>query len=133
MVSMPQQVGRLPDARCVIFDLDGTLVDSEPAANRALLDLLPDLEEDVGQLVVRYRGQRLAWVLADVEQRLKRSLPADFEQRYRAHADALFETELKPMPDAEGMLAALRLPRCIASSGPRAAGAKCESRDSAGS
>lgn len=116
----PSQLGQMPDVGCVIFDLDGTLVDSEPASHRALIELLPDLDDDVDDMVMRYRGLKLSLVLADVERRLKRALPMDFEQRYRDRVGDLFETDLKPMPGAAAMLAALRLPRGIASSGPMA-------------
>jgi hypothetical protein len=54
---------------CVIFDLDGTLVDSEGLCNQAFLDLLPQLNDTVECMVKRYRGRRLAWILADIETR----------------------------------------------------------------
>lgn len=55
---------------CVIFDLDGTLVDSEGLCNQAFLDLLPQLNESVESLTLRYRGKKLAPILADLESRL---------------------------------------------------------------
>jgi HAD superfamily hydrolase (TIGR01509 family) len=36
--------------QCIIFDLDGTLVDSEPLSSRAFIDLLPDLDVGVAEL-----------------------------------------------------------------------------------
>lgn len=60
---------------CVIFDLDGTLVDSEFQSNQAFLDLLPEIDEPVTALINRYRGIRLAPVLADLEGRLGRKSP----------------------------------------------------------
>jgi len=41
---------------CLIFDLDGTLVDSEPLATQAFLDLLPELDDTVPGLMRRYTG-----------------------------------------------------------------------------
>ncbi|MGY6275248.1 HAD-IA family hydrolase [Methylomonas sp. MgM2] len=103
---------------CVIFDLDGTLVDSEALCNQAFLDLLPQLNETVDALMLRYRGKKLAAILADIENRLGRKLPEAFEQYYRKRVSELFCSELKPMPGAIEMLDALNLPKCIASSGP---------------
>ena len=39
--------------------------------NQAFLDLLPELNESVGTLTQRYRGQKLSLIFADIEQRLK--------------------------------------------------------------
>ncbi len=103
---------------CILFDLDGTLVDSELLNNRALLELLPDLDGDAAELGRRYRGVKLAVILRDIETRLGRRLPDDFIQRYRAHVAELFTSELRPTPGTAEVLAALDLPRCVASSAP---------------
>jgi HAD superfamily hydrolase (TIGR01509 family) len=103
---------------CVIFDLDGTLVDSEGLCNQAFLDLLPQLNETVASLTQRYRGQKLAQILADIERRLCQKLPDAFEQQYRQRVAELFSHELKPMPGVLEMLEVMNFPKCIASSGP---------------
>lgn len=103
---------------CVIFDLDGTLVDSEGLCNQAFLDLLPDVDDGVETLTQRYRGRKLSQIIADLEARLARSLPGDFEKTYRERVAELFATELRPMPGVPDMLDALAHPCCIASSGP---------------
>ncbi|WNB78038.1 HAD-IA family hydrolase [Methylomonas koyamae] len=103
---------------CVIFDLDGTLVDSEALCNQAFLDLLPQLNETVNVLMLRYRGKKLAAIFTDIEIRLGRKLPETFEQHYRQRVSELFRCELKPMPGVIEMLEALHVPKCIASSGP---------------
>ena len=71
---------------CVIFDLDGTLVDSETLGSQALLDMLPELGEPLAVISERYRGQRMANIMADVQQRLGRKLPDNFENDYREYA-----------------------------------------------
>lgn len=103
---------------CVIFDLDGTLVDSEGLCNQAFLDLLPQLNETVASLTRRNRGKKLAQILADLERRLCQTLPDTFEQQYRQRVAELFSHELKPMPGVLEMLDVMNFPKCIASSGP---------------
>lgn len=103
---------------CVIFDLDGTLVDSEGLCNQAFLDLLPQLSDTVESLTQRYRGKKLSQICADLENRLCRNLPDAFEQQYRQRVAELFSHELKPMPGVLEMLEATNVPKCIASSGP---------------
>jgi beta-phosphoglucomutase-like phosphatase (HAD superfamily) len=103
---------------CIIFDLDGTLVDSEPLCNRAFLDLLPELDDTVEGLVRRYRGNRLAPVLTDLEQRLGRPLPEGFAATYRQRVADLFDQHLQVLPGTLEMLEQLDCARCIASAGP---------------
>lgn len=103
---------------CVIFDLDGTLVDSEGLCNQAFLDLLPELKCPLDQMIARYRGQKLAPILADIEQMLAQKLPAGFEQDYRERVAELFDRELEPMPGVLEMLGSVSYPICVASSGP---------------
>jgi HAD superfamily hydrolase (TIGR01509 family) len=103
---------------CIIFDLDGTLVDSEGLCNQAFLDLLPQLNDTVESLIQRYRGKKLAPILADLERRLCQKLPDAFELHYRQHVAELFSRELKPMPGVLEMLETTHFPKCIASSGP---------------
>jgi HAD superfamily hydrolase (TIGR01509 family) len=103
---------------CVIFDLDGTLVDSEMLCNQAFLDLLPACGETVEALMQRYRGRKLALILADLSERLAIALPGDFEAQYRMRVAELFSTQLRPTPGTWEMLAATSFPRCVASSGP---------------
>ncbi|PQO42697.1 HAD-IA family hydrolase [Blastopirellula marina] len=105
---------------CVIFDLDGTLVDSETLGTEALLELVPDLNEPLETLIDAYRGQRMATILADVERRLNRKLPKDFEHHYRDHASARMQTHLQPMPGVVEMLQELTYPLAVASSAPPA-------------
>jgi HAD superfamily hydrolase (TIGR01509 family) len=103
---------------CVIFDLDGTLVDSETLNNQAFADLLPDLADSAVNLAMRYRGKKLANILIDIEARLGRALPPDFESRYRTRVAQLFASELEPMPGTVEMLESNSFPRCVASSAP---------------
>ena len=103
---------------CVIFDLDGTLVDSEALCNQAFIDLLPDLNDPVESLIQRYRGKKLSTILADIERHIGKSLSNTFEADYRKRVAELFAHNLKPMPGVIEMLDRLDHSKCIASSGP---------------
>jgi len=103
---------------CILFDLDGTLVDSEGLCNQAFLDLIPSLKDPLESLVRRYRGQKLAPILADIEFRNGHQLPNDFESKYRHRVAELVSTELQPLPGVVDMLESGEMDRCIASSGP---------------
>lgn len=103
----------------LILDNDGVLVDSEPIANSVLTALLTEygVATTYEETVRRYLGTSLAYVRQDVENRLERPVPGDFEQRYH---DGLFQrarSELTAVAGVEAALDAIDLPTCVASSG----------------
>ncbi|WP_226992187.1 HAD family hydrolase [Aliiglaciecola lipolytica] len=53
----------------VIFDVDGTLVDSEYLCCQGLSDLIPEVDESVDELVLLYRGVKLLDIFADIEKK----------------------------------------------------------------
>jgi HAD superfamily hydrolase (TIGR01509 family) len=105
----------------VIFDCDGTLVDSEPLAFEAiageaeLIGLALTAEKD-GDL---FNGQSMAGCLLAIEQRFGKRLPPGFEASMRHRMAALFRERLQPMPGALRLLQTLGVPCCVASNGPR--------------
>ena len=104
---------------CIIFDLDGTLVNSEPLCNQAMVDLVPQLSLTVDELLVRFRGRKLADIIHEIEVIVGHDLPEKFDGIYRAHVDTLFKERLEPFADVENALQALDVRMCIASSGPQ--------------
>jgi HAD superfamily hydrolase (TIGR01509 family) len=107
---------------CVIFDCDGTLVDSELLSSIALSRALASLSvtESGEALLRRYRGARLANIFADLEARHRVGLPPTFELDYQRSVAEMFETELRAIAGIEQVLSGLSAPACVASSGPRA-------------
>lgn len=106
---------------CLIFDCDGTLVDSELLCNIGLAKKLAErgIEADPSVLMHRYRGWKLAKIVGDLEGVYGIEFEPEFEPAYRKIVSDLFETELKPVAGVESMLAQIDLPMCVASSGPR--------------
>jgi HAD superfamily hydrolase (TIGR01509 family) len=105
----------------LIFDCDGVLVDSEVLANAALADLMTALgrpmttEEAIGI----FTGRQLRDVLAQAERLLGRPIPADLGERAGAAMLERFRRELAAVVGVHEAIAALPLPRCVASSSKR--------------
>lgn len=108
--------------RAVIFDCDGTLVDSESLGGRVMSECLLDLGVQLSaeEAVTRFRGAKLADCMVIIEQLFAVRLPENFVTDFRARLAHCFDNELQAMPGALEVLQALRLPCCVASSGPLA-------------
>lgn len=102
----------------VIFDMDGTLVQSEDCASQALIDVIPALTASVAELTTRYRGMRLLDIFNDIECRHPGAVPDQYLELYRAQEHALSSTMIKASPGADAMLTQLEKPKCIASNAP---------------
>lgn len=107
--------------RAVIFDCDGTLVDSEPIWLATMQDAIAALTDGPAITLAfsDIEGQSMARSLEIVEERRRRPLPAGFEAQVRAEMARRFETDLREIPGATELLRGLRLPCCVASNGPR--------------
>jgi HAD superfamily hydrolase (TIGR01509 family) len=105
---------------CILFDSDGTLVDSEPLTFRALVERIgpfgPAL--DAEELHLRYRGWKLGDVLAELEALHGLVFPAGFEDDFREYQRERFEVELRPLPGVAELLRDLRQARAVVTSGP---------------
>ena len=108
----------MPD-KCIIFDLDDTLVDSEELCIRAFYNLVPELKENFENFLEKNRGIKLALIFEDIESLIKRKLSTDFEARYRYEVKRLFDLYLKPNKGGRAALNTLGYPMCVASSGPK--------------
>jgi len=106
--------------KCLIFDCDGTLVDSELLCNEGLVIKLKEygINEDAQTLLERYRGGKLANIVKDLEERHQQTFSDDFIVSYRQVVSDLFNAELQPVQGVEVALEALDLPKCVASNGP---------------
>ena len=106
---------------CLIFDCDGTLVDSEYLCNLGLVKKLAEveIEADANELMHRFRGWKLANIMDSLEEIYDIELESAFEPTYRQIVSDLFETELQPIEGVRKVLGQIDLPMCVASSGPR--------------
>lgn len=106
---------------CVIFDCDGTLVDSELLGNEVFATMLVAQGFSITptEAMHRFRGLKLADCLADVQAQLGKDLPANFTAELRQRTAAAFRHRLKLIPGALDLVKSVRVPACVASSGPR--------------
>jgi HAD superfamily hydrolase (TIGR01509 family) len=102
----------------LIFDCDGVLIDSEPIAGRLCVTMLAELGYEI-ELAAFQRlatgRSRTQWMAA-LGQHFGQPLPNDFPDRLADRLRDAFEAALQPMPGIEAALAAIDLPRCVASS-----------------
>jgi beta-phosphoglucomutase-like phosphatase (HAD superfamily) len=110
--------------RALIFDCDGTLVDSEVPS----MDVIHEqacalgLEFTREQAHQQFRGVRMADVIAWIAAQLPQ-VPADFAEDFarkvRAEQALRFASGLGVIPGAFELLGALQIPFCVATNGPR--------------
>lgn len=111
-------------AQCVIFDCDGTLVDSERLCCQALCETFHRFNATLTmeEAINHFEGGKLADILAATKQRLGVTVSIDrLEPIYRDILDGLFEEQLKPMDGVFEMLDHLNqrgVEYCVASNGP---------------
>lgn len=106
--------------RALIFDCDGTLVDSEPWLVEAMLaeGALYGLPETAREVLDAQRGAPMSQQMGVVAERSSQPLPADFEDRVRARMAGYFKAHLQPIAGALALVRSLQLPFCVASNGP---------------
>lgn len=134
--------------RALIFDCDGTLVDSERLGVEVLVSVAetcgaqfasrdagassngsadvtvkrPGTSDEtfVEGLVVALRGLSMAQCLADLEERGRFRFPSGIEGRIRERTAEVFRERLVEMTGAAEFVSRVTVPFCVASSGPRA-------------
>jgi len=106
--------------KCIIFDCDGVLVDSEAITFGVLGVLAAEqgLPMTYDELEDNFLGKSLNDVMAFITQRSGRALPDDFEARFRAMTFEKFKTDIRPVEGIKQLLDGLSMPFCVASSGP---------------
>lgn len=102
----------------MIFDMDGTLIDSETLCNQAFKDLVPEIDASVEFLVNLFSGRKLAWIFNEIEERFSCTLPDDIEPQYRRRVEELFDSDLSAFDGVHSALEAIDIPFCIATSAP---------------
>ncbi|MDD9910759.1 MAG: HAD family phosphatase [Ahrensia sp.] len=110
----------MPDIELVIFDCDGTLMDSEMIAASVETDAMKPygIEMTPREFVARFAGTSSETFKAAMEQELGRSLPDDHTKNIRNALNERLWREVKAIEGAQSVLDMFDQPRCICSNAP---------------
>ncbi|AKM46410.1 6-phosphogluconate phosphatase [Edwardsiella anguillarum] len=107
--------------RCILFDCDGTLVDSEIICSKAYVSMFSryGITLSLEDIYREFKGVRLYEIIDVIQQRHPFTADrAEMESHYRAEVARLFDSELQPIPHAHELLSQVCVPMCTASNGP---------------
>lgn len=106
--------------KCIIFDCDGVLVDTEKIGNGILLEMALEhgFEMELEDAYRSFNGRNLKDCFRHIEEAIDQKLPETFEAEYRDRSFTAFKTQVKPMKGVVDFIENLKIPYCVASSGP---------------
>lgn len=106
--------------KCVIFDCDGVLVDSEPIANQVLVDMANELGAniDLDYALKNFKGASIQRCQEQIAELLPQRLPEGFLPEFRQRSFESFRKNIQPVEGVSEVLENLDIPFCVASSGP---------------
>ena len=110
------------DIKAILFDCDGTLVDSESITSRILVSMIGELGLHLSphDFDAQYVGGNIFEILDDVESQLGRKIDRNlFIKSYRIRCEDAFVHEIKPVYGMVSLVENLRVPFCVASNGPK--------------
>lgn len=115
----------LEQIKCVIFDCEGTLIDSETLCCQALVSVFTSYgaKLTVEECLTNFTGGKLADILSSTRDRLGLQVSIDeLEPLYREKLRILFQAHLTPMPGADDLLQYLKdnnIEICVVTNGPK--------------
>jgi len=106
--------------KCVIFDCDGVLVDSEPIGNQVLVDMANELGAniDLDYAYKHFKGGKMQSCVDKISELINQPISEDFTTEYRRKSFEAFKANIKPVEGVTELIQSLKIPFCVASSGP---------------
>ncbi|MFT4760169.1 MAG: HAD superfamily hydrolase (TIGR01509 family) [Paraglaciecola sp.] len=106
--------------KCIIFDCDGVLVDSETISCGVLVDMANEAGLKIShEFAIReFAGKHLDANFKYINDRVKSGFPTNAMQVYRKRTFKLFKENLQPISGIHALIERLSVAFCVASSGP---------------
>ncbi|GIZ09424.1 HAD family phosphatase [Flavobacterium sp. UMI-01] len=106
--------------KCIIFDCDGVLVDSETISNKTLVDMAKTVGVtlDYDFVMTHFLGKSLQYCFDYIEHLAPQKLPDTFETEFRERTFEAFRTQMQPIPGVHELLSKIKIDVAVASNGP---------------
>ena len=105
--------------KCIIFDCDGTLVDSEEITNEIIAEMAGELGVKMTgeEATATFGGKTLDSVLYKMRELSGKEIPDDWLPRLIKRVSEAWKTELNPVNGVRELLEKLNISICVASNG----------------
>lgn len=107
--------------KCIIFDCDGVLVDSEAISAKVFQKMILELgfKIDYAIILEQITGISMKENLNFFKEKISKELPENFENEFRKRSFEAYKNELKPIDGIHSFINKIEVPICTASSGPQ--------------